>query len=199
MRIFILRNEESFIDKTMFVPLTKNGINKSKNLLKIINKLNINNIITSPFIRTLQTIYPYSKYKNIKIKLDYSLVEEYNGNYIPRITSNEFPDYLANQFNTDNKYISITLPKEIKYNEGLENVKKRIKKLLKYLMETFGNSNENIILVTHKIIINNIIKIGAKSKHTVIPHDYPDNYDYPNGGITEILNEQGWVFNKINW
>ena len=31
MRIFILRNEESFKDKTMFVPLTKNGINKSKN------------------------------------------------------------------------------------------------------------------------------------------------------------------------
>jgi len=184
MRIFILRNEESFIDKTMFVPLTRNGINKSKNLLKIINNLNINIIVSSPYIRTLQTIYPYSKYKNIQIKLDYSLIEEYNANYIPRITSFDFPDYFINQFYIDHKYTSITMPKEIKYNEGLENVQRRIKKLFKYLMITFGNSNQNILLVTHKIIINNIIKIGSKSKHTLIPRDYPNNYNYPNGCIT---------------
>ena len=47
-------------------------------------------------------------------------------------------------------------------------------------MQTFGNSNQNIIIVTHKTIINNIIKIGSKSKYSLIPNDYPDNYDYPN-------------------
>ena len=63
MKIYILRHEERTIDASFFSPLTKQGILNSINLIPLLENLNITTIISSPFIRTLQTIKPYSKKK----------------------------------------------------------------------------------------------------------------------------------------
>ena len=44
-----------------------------------------------------------------------------------------------------------------------------------------------------------IMKIGGNSNYTEIPDDYPSDYDYPMGAITEIFNKDKWTFKKVNW
>ena len=59
MKIYILRHEDRTMDLTFFSPLTKKGLEKSLKISDELEKLNINSIYSSPYIRTLQTIYPY--------------------------------------------------------------------------------------------------------------------------------------------
>ena len=66
MKIYLLRHEDRTMDLTFFSPLTKNGLENSVELIKHLEKEKIDTIYSSPYIRTLQTIYPYSKKYNIK-------------------------------------------------------------------------------------------------------------------------------------
>ena len=69
MKIYLIRHEDRYSDATFFAPLNKNGLYKSVELIKILEELDINDIYSSPYIRTLQTIYPYSKRKIYQLKL----------------------------------------------------------------------------------------------------------------------------------
>ena len=68
MKLYILRHEDRTMDLTFFSPLTKNGLEKSIDLINYLEKEKINLIYSSPYIRTLQTIYPYSKIYNLKTR-----------------------------------------------------------------------------------------------------------------------------------
>ena len=105
MKIFILRHEDRTMDLTFFSPLTKNGLDKSLKISDELNKLEINSIYSSPYVRTLKTIYPYSKSKSMPVKLDYSLTELYQSDNIPKKSySVTLPDYIAKSFNYDENY-----------------------------------------------------------------------------------------------
>ena len=60
MKLYILRHEERTIDATFFAPLTEKGLHNSKILVSNLDNLGITKIYCSPFIRTMQTIYPFS-------------------------------------------------------------------------------------------------------------------------------------------
>ena len=75
MIIYLLRHEDRTQDCTFFSPLTKKGLENSIILKDKLKELDINVIYSSPFIRTLQTIYPYSISSGNKINIDYSLAE----------------------------------------------------------------------------------------------------------------------------
>ena len=60
MKLYILRHEDRTMDLTFFSPLTKNGLEKSIDLIKYLDKEQINVVYSSPYIRTLQTIYQSS-------------------------------------------------------------------------------------------------------------------------------------------
>ena len=64
MRLYILRHEDRPEDCSFFTPLSEQGLINSNKLTTILEKCKINYIISSPFIRTLQTIVPYAKKKN---------------------------------------------------------------------------------------------------------------------------------------
>jgi broad specificity phosphatase PhoE len=57
MKIYILRHEKRPADCSFFVPLSEEGLKDSIKLVPRLKKCNINLIFSSPFIRTLQTIY----------------------------------------------------------------------------------------------------------------------------------------------
>ena len=61
MKIYILRHEDRTQDCSFFSPLTETGLNNSIKLIDHLKNENITKIYCSPFIRTLQTIYPFSK------------------------------------------------------------------------------------------------------------------------------------------
>lgn len=66
MRLYVLRHEDRTVDASFFAPLTEKGLNNSKDLIKRLAKLKINKVYSSPFIRTLQTVYPYVKTNGLK-------------------------------------------------------------------------------------------------------------------------------------
>ena len=76
MKIILLRHEErNILNPSYFTPLTENGIKNSVFLVDKLKKYKIHKIYCSPFLRTIQTIYPYAIHINKKIRLDYGLYE----------------------------------------------------------------------------------------------------------------------------
>ena len=133
MKIYILRHEDKTMD-TSFSPLTQEGIKNSIELIDILKEENIDIVFSSPFIRTLQTVYPYCKENSIKINIDYSISEIQNKN---TVLENSFtlqlPDYLK-KYNCSN-YKSIILPKNYNYPEKIEDIDKRAKNFYIFLFQ----------------------------------------------------------------
>jgi len=143
MKLYILRHEERTSDATFFSPLTEQGLLNSNKLVNKLEKLNITKIYCSPFIRTLQTIYPFViKYNNIKINLEYNLIEIQHESIIaPKSYGVELPLYMAKLFNYNPDYISAMKPDMINYPERFEHVEYRTKQFLKALILKYYNTN----------------------------------------------------------
>ncbi len=197
MKIYILRHEDRTMDATFFSPLTKEGMDNSIKLVDSLEECDIDSIYSSPFIRTLQTILPYSKHKNLKINVDNSLAEIQHPHLIPvksyKIT---LPEYIAEQFNCNMHYTGCMEASDHMYPEDESNVSKRVKRFITKLVNENLNSKHNIVIVTHQIVCNNLIKRSTKKMKGF---DYDITYNYPKGGLTKIFDKDEWVFKPINW
>jgi len=198
MKIYLLRHEDRTMDLTFFSPLTKNGLENSNELVKYLEREKINTIYSSPYIRTLQTIYPFSKKYNITPKLDYSIVELYQEDNIPKKSYQvTLPEYISESFNCDKEYNTLMLPTDVEFPENINNFSKRIKSFLKNLIEHNYSSDKNIVIVTHQgvidIILNSISKKNKDIDNKII------DVTYPKGALTKIFEESSWNIKKINW
>jgi 2,3-bisphosphoglycerate-dependent phosphoglycerate mutase len=197
MKLYILRHEDRTQDATFFSPLTKNGLENSEKLIELLKELKINLIYSSPFIRTLQTIRPYAKYKNLKINIDYSLSELQHPDLIPpnsyQVT---LPKYIAEDFNYNSIYESLIKPTEFQYPEDEQAMMKRVKKILTKILTNHKN-DENIIIVTHQGICNLILKIVGKAINKEKLKKL--KFKYCTGKVTKIFHDDKWVFKNINW
>jgi len=195
MKLYILRHEERTSDATFFSPLTEQGLLNSNKLVNKLEKLNITKIYCSPFIRTLQTIYPFViKYNNIKINLEYNLIEIQHESIIaPKSYGVELPLYMAKLFNYNPDYISAMKPDMINYPERFEHVEYRTKQFLKALILKYYNTNEVILLVTHQSlcqVILNIVKKFSKLKEPLLN-------DYPMGTLSLVFDNNEWIYSII--
>jgi broad specificity phosphatase PhoE len=199
MKIYIIRHEDRTQDATMFSPLTEEGIDNSSNLIDIISSLNVNILYSSPFIRTLQTIFPYSKKKNIKINIDYGISELQHPDLIPPNSYKVYlPKYIANQFNYNDNYTSSMQPIDYQYPECSIELTKRIKKFLKKIITNNQNHSNIILISTHQGVCNTILKIIEKTDTTKLKN-FDSKYKYPKGKITQIFDQDKWTFKPINW
>ena len=198
MKIYILRHEDRTMDATFFSPLTEKGLENSIELIDDLKDEKIDLIYSSPFIRTLQTIYPYSKEKNVKINLEYSIAEFQHNKIIPEKSYQvRLPEYLAEKFNYNKDYNSLKYPEEFKYPEEVKDVKKRVKEFLSILIRNHANTNKNILIVTHQIVCNILSEIAYKKINT--DSEYDLQTDYPKGALTLIFNKNKWNFDPVNW
>jgi broad specificity phosphatase PhoE len=194
MRIYILRHEDRTMDATFFSPLTKDGLNSSVKLADVLKKESINKIYSSPFIRTLQTVYPYTQSTNRKVNLEYSLSEVQHPHIIPEKSYQvTLPEYIAESFNYNPKYISMLNPIDHVYPESEKDVETRVKNFIKKLIHTNYLTDNNILLVTHQIVCNIIIKFATKNIKNNI------NGNYPRGALSLVLDNTIWTFKTINW
>lgn len=194
MRIYILRHEDRTMDATFFSPLTKEGLNNSVKLVDVLKKESINKIYSSPFIRTLQTVYPYTNTTNKKVNLEYSLSEVQHPHIIPEKSYQiTLPEYIAESFNYNSKYISMLNPIDHVYPESEKDVETRVKNFIKKLIHTNYLTDNNILLVTHQIVCNIIIKFATKNKKNNL------NENYPRGALSLVLDNTHWTFKTINW
>lgn len=197
MKIYILRHEDRTQDATMFSPLTKTGLDNAVELIDTIKDLDINIIYSSPFIRTLQTIYPYAKENNKKINVDYSLSEFQHESIIPKNSySVRLPEYIAESFNCNNNYKTLFEPENFEYPEDEHKLNKRVKSFLTKLMKENLEKKCNILLVTHQAVCNSILKIATKYIDDV---NIEFTYSYPKGKVTKVWDVDEWYFKPINW
>jgi len=192
MKLYILRHEERYDDCSFFTPLTKNGLTKAKNLINKLDNCNIDLIFCSPFIRTLQTIYPYAKKKNLTINIDYSLSEIHHQDIMP-IKSFGFilPLEIACDFNYNKNYKSTINPNEILYPEEYVDLSKRMCRFIKHIYLNYCNTNYNIVLVTHQSLCKSALKINKNIKNDEIIKNYPT------GKFCQILDNNKWSFKEI--
>ena len=106
------------------------------------------------------------------------------------------PVYIAKSFNYDEKYKTIIEPEKFEYPET--NVNKRIKIVLSNIIEKYGNTDDNILIVTHGSICNKIMNIIDKSSSLIKPKKEILK-EYPIGYLTLIMDELCWTFIPQNW
>ena len=178
MKIILLRHEERPDNQVGFMTnLTKNG---SKNTHKLANKLqkyNIDIIFSSPYVRTLQTIYPFTKKNpNIKINPEYALQEYLHHSYF--LVDNIIYD-VRDLFTSDSKYLldhvnldykSYISKNELIIPENEKMLENRIMKFMNHIIQKYGNTDKTILLVSHKGIINKIKDIY--NKYTPMNSDF---------------------------
>lgn len=184
MKIILLRHEERGIDVGFFSNLTENGIIQSFfHLPNKLKKLKIDLIFSSPFIRTLQTIYPYCyKYKK-NVNIEYGLYEYLHNPYFLLFPCYYTPDNIedTNLKSIINiNYKTIVEKKDFKILEDEENLEFRIKKFISYLFKE--HPNKTILVVSHKGVINKIKDIYFKKT------DLSDNFEMGSFEIYDLIN-----------
>jgi broad specificity phosphatase PhoE len=201
MKIYILRHEDRTQDCSFFSPLTKTGLENAIKLVEHLKKIPITRIYSSPFIRTLQTIYPYAKESKIKINVEYGLSELHHPDLIARkAVGITLPEYLAESFNYNSEYKTIIKPNEIIYPEKDKNVQVRVKRVLRKIIEENINTQNNIVIVTHQMLCNQILQIVNKASKEFKDKIEPSLLtNYEKGQLTKIFDsEKGWTFSPVN-
>jgi len=189
MKLYILSHEDRTQDATFFSPLTKQGLENATKLIEELEKVKISHIYSSPYIRTLQTIHPYSKKHNLKIKLEYGLSEINHEDIIPKKSYQvRLPEYMGELFNYEPNYNEKFAPEEFTYPENEKKVYKRVRDILKYIISVHNTTNDNIVLVTHQIVCKLILKIVKK--YGVLKPNKEDLLSYPKGGLTEVFDNE---------
>ena len=164
MRVILLRHEERGIDVGFYSNLTEHGIiNACNSLPDKLHALKIDTIFSSPFIRTLQTIYPYANLYNKHINIEYGLYEYLHNPYfllgkwyytIDNINDADLRSII------NYNYESVIKKNDFSVLEDEEDLEKRVKKFFEYLKRNFYN--KTVLIVTHKGVINKIKDIYLK-------------------------------------
>tara|TARA_B110000879_G_C11136758_1_gene498490 strand:- start:372 stop:983 length:612 start_codon:yes stop_codon:yes gene_type:complete len=200
MKIYILRHEDRTMDCTFFSPLTQKGLEKSIELIEKLKDNKINLIFCSPFIRTLQTVYPYSEKHKVNINLEYSLAEFQHDEIIPkRSYTVRLPEYLAKDFNYNNNYNSEFEPENFNYPEKIDDVKKRVKRFFSNMIRNYYNQDVNILIVTHQLPCNILSQLAYEKRTNNNDSEYSLDVNYPKGALTKIFEDNEWKFDTINW
>jgi 2,3-bisphosphoglycerate-dependent phosphoglycerate mutase len=196
MKIYILRHEERGNETNILTPLNCRGIENSEKLVDILEKENIDLIFSSPFVRTLQTIFPYSNKKNIKVNVDYSLSEYHSRRLISRENYGvNLPENMLKIYNYNPNYKSIIGPKDIYYPETNFDCLSRVKSFLRYIIKNYKNTDKNILIVTHMHICLDILNVVNSKIESKIGNI--DLLFYERGKLTKIF-DNDWLYDEIN-
>ena len=166
-KVYFIRHAKpdiSIIDDTIR-PLLPEGLEKANELVKLFIEINISNIYSSPYKRSIQPVEPIAKNKCIKIETADNLRErKISNNWI-----NNYNEYSKNQWN-DFSY-------KLMDGESLAEVQNRnIKELESILIKSKG---KNIIIGTHGTALSTIINY------------YDNTYNYEN--FMEIVNIMPYI------
>ena len=188
MTIYVLRHERRFSSPKFFTSLTKKGLENSVKLVDKINKLNIDIIFCSPFLRTIQTIYPYALNTGKKINIEYALYEAVKEN---TFSENDYLHNYTDLYKIDSRLKNIINPNyksflsenSIDYPENLNKIYKRTIPFLNNLKKKLPD--KNILLVTHMTTALTIKEYLMNNKQLLSDHD-PTGKLFPMGSIQKV-------------
>jgi len=170
MKIIALRHGLRFDSALYFTPLTAEGLVQADNLIEPLKKFNIDMIYCSPFLRTLQTIYPYCIETNKTVNIENTFYEcliskefnYYNYRHKPKELNNTYP-HLSSIINYH--YNSQLFVSNISYLETHDKVRNRVFPFIHNLCQKYKDTNKVFLIVTHATIVNAIKKYFDKSVH----------------------------------
>ena len=159
MVLYIMRHERRDKDKfDFFSPLNLVGKYYAKTTqFSKFNEIDLDEIYSSPFKRTLDTISMISVTKKIPIKIDWALSEKITHTTVdhmkwPTITEQK---ELHNNYDTDHSYIPIADSNYINtYNESIDSYLKRVNTFGQFIIT---QKDKNILVVTHQSIAEQLI------------------------------------------
>ena len=169
MKLFILSNEiEKSEDPTFNTSLSEEGknnfMNKTMNILKSIE---FDEIYSSPFIKTLETIYPFVLSSKNKIKIDYSLSDVINDKRFKENPNLNLTVEQKKNFLVDKNYNSLWNPATLKYKERNMQVKHRLKMFLSFLNSKYEKKDLKILICTHQNICIKILNLLSKNSDLI--------------------------------
>jgi len=194
MKLIIIRHGERFDSTLYFTPLTANGLKQADDLADTLKSHKIDIVYSSPFLRTLQTIYPYCIENNKKVNIENSFYEclrsdefnYHNYRHRPKELENTYPHLVSI---IDANYNSKLLVSNISYVEEYKQVKNRVFPFIFDLCRKHKNDDITILIVTHATIVNTIKKFFDSEVHfgeyveEAKPFiiDVPENFNGPAG------------------
>ncbi|MEI3605601.1 histidine phosphatase family protein [Pseudogracilibacillus sp. SE30717A] len=123
--------------------LTEEGLDQAILLSRFFLNTNIDRIISSPFLRAIQSVEPLSDERNIKIEIEERLAER-------TLSTRYLTDWIE-------KLEATFTDLELKY-EGGESSKEAMSRIVSVVDEVFKSTSENTILVTHGNIMSLLLK-----------------------------------------
>lgn len=167
MRVYVLRHERrSPYEASFDTPLTEEGKRRAKeSVVGKLEEIDPTHVYSSPFLRVLQTIEPYLKKTHKqnadapRVKVEYSLYEYPNPEPYPYVSF--VPEGWERQFYLDPHYQSFMTPEELK-EWGFVDLHRRTARFLKHLIEKYGNSDETILLASHRFVAHSLMHVCTR-------------------------------------
>ena len=190
MPIYVVRHERRFSCPKFFTSLTPKGLENSRLLIDKLKNLEIDQIFCSPFLRTVQTIYPYADNTNKKINIEYALYEAVKKNtFTEKDYLNDYTELYNIKANfrevINHNYKSFLDKQDIDYPEDLNKIYNRLVPFLENLKTQ--SKDKNILLVTHMttaLVISEYLLNGEKLKSD----KDPTGTLFPMGFIKKVYN-----------
>ena len=189
MTIYLLRHERRFSSPKFFSSLTVKGIDNSELLIDKIKKLEIDIIFCSPFLRTVQTVYPYLADTGQKINIEYALYEAVKQDTFTK--EDYLHDYtelyrVNNSFRNviNENYKSFLDKNSIDFPENLSKIYKRVVPFIENIKKV--HKNKNILIVSHMTTILAIKEYLVNNRELESDKD-PDGNLFPMGFIQKVF------------
>jgi broad specificity phosphatase PhoE len=162
-------------------PLSQQGLDRAVCLAQQLSQIPIDQIFTSPFLRTIQTADPLANLLKLPIRLEWGLCEWLCQDWTPELPKTTPIDELLQYYpNIDISYKSLVMPC---YPETTEALNIRIDTITHKLIQ---DNHEHMLAIAHK---GSILGIVA----ALTGNDDWRTYDLPCGGIIKL------VYNRDRW
>ena len=166
MPVYLIRHEDRLLDDSTFrINLTDKGRHRAMSCVKFnLLKLDIDEIYSSPFLRCLQTVNPFSVKSGLGINVENTLQEVFfDPNFLLRPKS-ELNDLDKNIYNVNSNYRSLIPPNTLTYPESEKSIEDRVTLFWKNIVKPNLDSNKNILVCSHMGIVNMLIKRTVENR-----------------------------------
>lgn len=141
-RIYIVRHCKAQ-GQSPEAQLTEKGLIQANYLSGFFSNSEIDRIISSPFLRAIQSVKPISEETNIDIEIDERLSER-------TLSTTDLPDWLEKLKATFNDL-------ELKFQGG-ESSKEAMNRIVTVVDEVFNSKSKNTIIATHGNLMSLLLK-----------------------------------------
>jgi len=153
MKIVILNSADSVASNTYLTTLNTIGFEKADKMVDLLESIKPDIIYSSPFIRALQTIYPFCKKIDSRVLPECALypIKKYDKLLHPFEMGNNSLPYYFSYLNTicDCDYKSKLFHSNVRSRENVQDIKNRVFPFLHFLKTEYLDTNKAIVLNTH--------------------------------------------------